>query len=72
MYGLPLGFPVAFVPHYVLQVFVTLYIVAANDVGSLSYDLLWQSGLPCYLYGKRAARATYGQLEQGFHLVAVV
>ena len=69
---LPLLFPVALVAHDVLQVFVAVDVVLSYDLRGFPYDVLRKSYLACYLDGKRAARAAYGELEQGFHLVAVV
>ena len=52
MNGLALTLPVALVAHYVLQVFVGLYVVAAHDVGGILDNLFGQSRLACYLDGE--------------------
>ena len=62
----------SFVAHDVLQVLVALYIVAANDDGGVVYYFFGQPCLSGYLYGERAARPAYRELEQGAHLAAVV
>ena len=67
-----LVFPVTLVANDVLQIFVALDVVGAHDVAGLAYHLFGESYLARNLDGKRAAGATYGELEQRLHLVAVV
>ena len=72
VYSLTFRLPVAFVAHYVLQVFVALYVFAAHNLRSIvDYDLR-QSYLSCYVYGEGTSGTSYLQLEQRTHLVAVV
>ena len=67
-----LVFPVTLVANDILQILVALDVVGAHDVAGLAYHLFWESYLARNLDGKRAAGATYGELEQRLHLVAVV
>ena len=69
---LPLGLPIAFVAHDVLQVLVALYVIGTHKLAGFADNLLGQARLAGYLNGKRAARSAYGELEQGAHLAAVV
>ena len=72
VYCLSLAFPVAFVAHNVLKIFVALYVVASYDLRRVGNHLLWYSRLSRYLYGERRSWLPYCQLEQWAHLVAVV
>ena len=72
VYSLTFRLPVAFVAHYVLQVFVALYVFAAHNLRSIVYYRLRQPYLSCYVYGEGTSGTSYLQLEQRTHLVAVV
>ena len=72
VYSLSFSFPVSFVAHYVLQVFVALDIFASHYFRCVGDYLLRYSRLPCNFYGERRARLSYCQLEQCPHLVSVV
>ena len=70
--GLTLALPVALVANNVLQVFVTLDIFRTHNLRGVIDDLIGNSCLTGYLYGKRRAWLTYRQLEQRLHLMSVV
>ena len=72
VYCLTLVFPIAFVAHNVLQIFIALYIFGTYNLRRVSYHLFRDSCLPGDFNGKRRAGLTYGELEQGLHVVAVV
>jgi len=69
---LPLGLPVSLVAYNVLQIFVALYVFTAHNFRCVGNHLFGQAYFTGNLYGKRTARITYLQLEEGLHLVAVV
>ena len=72
MHSLALALPIALVAHNILQIFVTLYVVAAHNLRGVGDDLLGQADLARNLHGKRTAGITYLQLEQRTHLATVI
>ena len=72
MDGLTFAFPVAFVAHDVLQVFVALYVVGADNLRGIVDDFFGNPRLTGYLDGKRGTRLAYRQLEEGLHPMTVV
>ena len=72
MYGLALALPIAFVAHDVLQILVALYIIRTHNLRGVTDYLFGDTRLARNLDGKRRARPSYRQLEEGSHLVAVV
>ena len=64
--------PVALIANDVLQILVALYVFGAYDVAGLLDHLLGKTYLACYLDGEGRPRSAYSQLEESFHLVAVV
>ena len=69
---LALVLPVTAVTHDIKQILVHIDIVAAHNLARLVDDLLRQPSLAGNLDGKRTARITYRQLEQGLHALAVI
>ena len=64
--------PVTFVAGYVLQLFIVINMLCANQFGCLTDDILRQAYLPCYLDGKRRTGLPDGQLEQRPECTSVV
>ena len=65
-------FPIALIPHNILQIFIALNVIRPHDFRSLSNHILGQSNLSCNLNSKRTTGSSDGQLKQGTHLVAVI
>ena len=69
---LPLVLPVAFVAHYVEQIFVAVHIVLPHYLRGVVYHILRDADLAGYLDGERTARLAYLEAEERLHLLPVV
>jgi seryl-tRNA synthetase len=54
------------------QIFVHVYVVGANNVLRIAYDIGRDADFACYFNCKRTAWSAYRQLKQRLHKIAVV
>lgn len=60
-------FPVTFVAHDILKIFVGIDVLAPYNFRGVSDYIFRQSDFPCDLYSKGASRVTDLQLEECLH-----